>query len=68
MQPRPIVGVEEAAEPSPALDLPMVMASDAAPAWAGIHLVEPPVPVKKRKKASLWPTATQEDAQLSLFG
>lgn len=34
----------------------------------GIHLVEPPVQVKKRSKATLWPTATQESAQLTLFG
>jgi hypothetical protein len=66
-QPRPAeVEVEE--EPTPVLDLPMVMSPDPVPVWTSIHLVEPPVAVKKRKKASLWPTATQDDVQLKLFG
>jgi hypothetical protein len=58
--------VEE--EPTPLHDLPVIVSPDPAPVWTGIHLVEPPVTVKKRKKASLWPTATQDDAQLKLFG
>jgi hypothetical protein len=66
-QPRPEV-IEAEEEPSPALDLPVVISPEPAPVWTGIHLVEPPVTVKKRNKASLWPTATQDDAQLKLFG
>jgi superfamily II DNA or RNA helicase len=35
----------------------------------GIHLVDAPLPAtKKRSKAALWPTASEENAQLNLFG
>jgi superfamily II DNA or RNA helicase len=67
VQPCPsVVEVEE--ESTPVLDLPAFIGPEPPPMWAGIHLVEPPVTVKKRKKASLWPTATQDGAQLKLFG
>jgi hypothetical protein len=55
-------------ERSPAFDLPLVVSPDPVLVWTGIHLVEPPVTAKKRNKASLWPTAIQNDAQLKLFG
>ena len=67
VQPCPAV-VETEDELSPVLDLPAVMSTEPAPAWTGIHLVEPAATVKKRKKVSAWPTATQDDAQLKLFG
>ena len=66
-QPRPEV-TEAEQEPSSALDLPLVASLDPVPVSTGIHLVEPPVTAKKRNKASLWPTAIQDDAQLKLFG
>jgi hypothetical protein len=52
----------------PVLDLPAPLAPEPAPVVFGIHLLEPPVAAKKRKKPTLWPTAKEEDAQLSLFG
>ncbi len=67
VQPRPIV-VEVEQEPVEMLDLPPVMSPEPVPVWTGIHLIEPPVKERKREKASLWPTATQDDAQLKLFG
>jgi len=33
----------------------------------GIHLMEPPPAMKKRKKTAVWPTATETNVQLSLF-
>jgi hypothetical protein len=68
-QPRPPI-VKEEIEPTAPVDLPMVALPEppsSAPAWIGIHLVEPP-PKAKKKKPSLWPTAKDEDAQLKLFG
>jgi hypothetical protein len=35
---------------------------------AGIHLVDPPVSAKVRKKSSPWSTSTETAVQLSLFG
>jgi len=66
--PRPV-----AAEPEPevesalAPDLPGLIAAEPAPAPFGIHLIEPNLPSKKRKKTAIWPTATETDVQLSLF-
>jgi hypothetical protein len=59
-------GTEE--EMSPVLELPMPSAPVPMPVTLGIHLVEPAPGAKRRKKSSIWPTATETDAQLSLFG
>jgi hypothetical protein len=68
IQPRP--GVEEPEpeeEPAPILDLPAMPTPQPVPTTFGIHLTEPPLTLKKRKKAALWPTAEETNAQLSLF-
>jgi hypothetical protein len=63
----PVAEIED--ESAPVLDLPGVKPPEPPPpVWTGIHLIEPPVSTKKRRKAPLWPTANQEDAQLKLFG
>jgi hypothetical protein len=67
--PRPAaVEPEPETEAVPFLDLPGAFVPEPAPAPFGIHLLEPAVAVKKRRKQSLWPTANEENAQLSLFG
>jgi hypothetical protein len=48
-------------------DLPVVSAAEPAPTPFGIRLIEPNQTSKKRKKAALWPTASETNAQLSLF-
>ena len=48
-------------------DLPGLIAAEPAPTPFGIHLIEPNLPSKKRKKAAIWPTATETNVQLSLF-
>jgi len=48
-------------------DLPGLIAAEPAPAPFGIHLLDPSSPTKKRKKAAIWPTATETNVQLSLF-
>jgi len=67
VQPRPVVAEPEQ-EPSPVLDPPDAIAPQPLPVWAGLHLVEPDVTAKKRRKVPLWPTVKEEEAQLSLFG
>ena len=54
-------------ESAPVLDLPVVLAAEQAPTPFGIHLIEPDLPSKRRKKNTLWPTATETNVQLSLF-
>ena len=70
VQPRP-TAVEpepEAEEETPTvLDLPAMPAPQPVPMTFGIHLMEPPPAAKRRKKAQLWPTATEAKTQLSLF-
>jgi superfamily II DNA or RNA helicase len=67
VQPRPAAAEPEPEEePAPVLDLPS-MTTTATPLTFGIRLLEASPLTKKRKKASLWPTATKTDAQLSLF-
>jgi hypothetical protein len=44
-----------------------LIATEPAPTQFGIHLIEPNLPSKKRKKAAIWPTATETNVQLSLF-
>jgi hypothetical protein len=62
-----------AVEPEPeeesglAPDLPGLIAVEPVPMPFGIHLIEPNVSSKKRKKTALWPTATETNVQLSLF-
>jgi hypothetical protein len=48
-------------------DLPAVSAAEPVPTPFGIRLIEPHQISKKRKKAALWPTASETNAQLSLF-
>jgi hypothetical protein len=68
VQPRPAAAPPEfEEEPDPVLDLPVVPAAEPAPTPFGIHLIEPNVPSKKRKKTGIWPTATETNVQLSLF-
>jgi hypothetical protein len=62
----PVAEIED--ESAPVLDLPSVTLAELPPVWTGIHLIEPPVSTKKRRKAPLWPTANQDEAQLKLFG
>jgi len=69
VQPRPdAVEPEPEPEETPVLNLPTVLLSVPAPAKSGIHLMEPDVTAKKRRKPALWPTADRDDGQLSLFG
>jgi hypothetical protein len=68
IQPRPAtVELEPEEEAIPTLDLPRMPATQPVPTTFGIHLMEPPSAAKKRKKAKVWPTATEANAQLSLF-
>jgi hypothetical protein len=68
VQPRPAAAQPEFEEvPDPVLDLPDVIAAESAPTPFGIHLIEPNLSSKKRKKAALWPTASETNVQLSLF-
>ena len=54
-------------EPTAVLDLPMPAAAPSAPVTFGIHLLDSSPSAKKRKKAAMWPTATDTNVQLSLF-
>jgi hypothetical protein len=54
-------------ESTPVLDLPIPAAAPSAPVTFGIHLLDPSPSTKKRKKAAVWPTATETNVQLSLF-
>jgi len=66
--PRPAAAELESEEEFTAvLDLPGVIAAEPAPVPFGIHLLEPSASIKKRKKAALWPTASETNVQLSLF-
>ena len=67
-QPQPsAVEPEPEEEPAPILDLAAMPTPHPVPTTFGIHLTEPPSAQKKRKKAALWPTAKEANAQLSLF-
>jgi hypothetical protein len=66
--PRPAaVEPESEGESELAPDLPGLIAAESAPTPFGIHLIESNLPSKKRKKAAVWPTATETNVQLSLF-
>jgi hypothetical protein len=68
VQPRPAdVDPEPGQESAPVLDLPEPIAASPVPTPFGIRLLEPSTSAKKRKKAALWPTASENNAQLSLF-
>jgi len=47
---------------------PTAIASEQPSVQSGIHLVEPDVTTKKRRKSALWPGAQADEAQLRLFG
>ncbi len=59
--------VEPEEEPVLAPDLPGLIAAEPAPTPFGIYLIEPNLSSRKRKKAAIWPTATETNVQLSLF-
>jgi hypothetical protein len=66
--PRPTaVEPESEEEPGLAPDLPGLIAAESAPTPFDIHLIEPNLLPKKRKKTALWPTAAETNVQLSLF-
>jgi hypothetical protein len=68
IQPRPAtVEPEPEEELEPVLDLPALPVPQPVPMTFGIHLMEPPSAAKKGKKTKVWPTATEANAQLSLF-
>lgn len=54
-------------EPAPVFDLPVASSASPAPTAFGIRLTEPTPSTKKRRKTALWPTASETNAQLSLF-
>ena len=60
--------VAEFEQPSPAGMMPTLTPPPEPVPSPGIHLLDAPQPTKKRSKAALWPTATEEGAQLRLFG
>jgi hypothetical protein len=66
--PRPSAEEPVPTELSPsAPDLPGLIETEPAPAPFGIHLLDPSLPPKKRKKNALWPTAIETNVQLGLF-
>ena len=68
IRPRPAnVEPEPEEELEPVLELPTLPAPQPVPMTFGIHLMEPPSAAKKGKKTKVWPTATEANAQLSLF-
>ena len=62
----PTAQVEE--DLNPVLDLSTPEPTDSPADRASIHLVEPPVGVRVRKKPSPWSTDSEPAVQLSLFG
>jgi hypothetical protein len=65
--PRFVAEEPEDEESAPVLDPPALMTTTATPLTFGIRLLEPIPTTKKRKRPALWPTATETNAQLSLF-
>ena len=66
--PRPAAAEPESEEESDLVpDLPGLIAAESAPTPFGIRLIEPTLTSKKRKKAAIWPTASETNVQLSLF-
>jgi hypothetical protein len=68
IQPRsaPVVESEPEEDSAPVLELPTPVAPQPAPTAFGMDLTAPEAS-KRRKKTTLWPTATESNAQLSLF-
>ena len=67
IQPRPAAtDADPQEEPNPVFESPSSIT--ATPVPLGIHLLEPSSSVKTRKKAALWPTASETNVQLNLFG
>ena len=62
----PAVKVEE--DDNPEFDLSATEPIGPSDERAGIHLVEPPVSAKVRKKSSPWSRGSSPAVQLSLFG
>lgn len=60
-----VAGSETKEDSAPVLELPALPAAELVPMTFGMDLAEPSA-TKKRKKP-LWPTATETNAQLSLF-
>jgi len=68
VQPRPAAVESEFEEDSaPILELPVAPAAQPVPLTFGMHLMEPTPKEKKRKRTPVWPTATEQRTQLSLF-
>jgi hypothetical protein len=68
IQPRSavVVGPESEEDSAPVLGLPALDTLQPAPTALGVNLIESEVS-KRRKKTAFWPTATETNAQLSLF-
>ena len=49
------------------LDIPRALPATPAPTIFGTRLLEPGPSTRKRKKPTIWPTASETDVQLSLF-
>jgi 8-oxo-dGTP pyrophosphatase MutT (NUDIX family) len=62
----PAVHVEE--DDNPVFDLSAIEPIGPSDERTGIHLVDPPVSAKVRKKSLPWSTSTETAVQLSLFG
>jgi len=54
-------------EPVAGLHFPVVAEPQPVPIAFGVDLVDSPRAEKKRKRASIWPTAKETNTQLSLF-
>jgi hypothetical protein len=68
VQPRPTaVELDFEEESAPVLELPVAPIAAPVPLTLGMLRMEPPPKEKKRKKTSMWPTATEQRTQLSLF-
>ena len=68
VQPRPVTIEPDSEEESArVLDLPVVSAAPPVPLTFGMRLMEPPPKEKKQKRTAMWPTATEQITQLSLF-
>jgi len=62
------VEFEPEIESAPVPELPPALVPQPALAPFGVRMIDPIATSTKRKKSALWPTANQENAQLSLFG
>lgn len=68
MLPRPPAAEAQSEEEAdPALEPAVAIAGSPVPAPFGMNLLDPAPSAKKRKKTTLWPTASETHVQLSLF-